>query len=115
MDHTAAGTKRAFEDGEGTGENKQGKHDPSVDLSACMVCELPPLCSHNPHRFQSYEMFEAHYQKFHSNTCATCGKIFPSERFLEIHITENHDPFASLRQERGEKIVRTESTRSDLC
>lgn len=33
-----------------------------------------------------------------------CNKVFPDARILELHQTECHDPIASLRKDRGEKI-----------
>jgi hypothetical protein len=37
---------------------------------------------------------------------AVCGRVFPDERILGLHVTECHDEMAQLRRERGEKIVR---------
>lgn len=106
-----AGTKRRLTEVDNINlqddESKALKSQSStVDANASlMTCELPPLCSTNPQHFASYDLFETHYLKFHSLNCVQCGKTFPSERFLELHITENHDPFAALKQERGDKIV----------
>lgn len=37
------------------------------------------------------------------NRCVECGKNFPTERFLDLHIEENHDPFdGGKKRERGE-------------
>jgi len=43
---------------------------------------------------------------FHANVCEDkgCGCVFPDARLLELHQTECHDPIATLRKERGEKI-----------
>ncbi|GAA5860236.1 hypothetical protein JCM1840_002831 [Sporobolomyces johnsonii] len=35
---------------------------------------------------------------------ATCGRLFPDERILQLHLTECHDELAQLRRERGDKI-----------
>lgn len=40
------------------------------------------------------------------NRCSQCGKNFPTERFLNLHIEENHDALVATRRERGEKTVR---------
>ena len=68
-----------------------------------MKCSLPP------HReslsFPSYEGYEAHYNKAHTNRCLECRKNFPSEHLLGIHIEECHDSFAAVRRERGEHTV----------
>lgn len=66
-----------------------------------MRCSLPP------HRetlsFSSHEEYEVHYAKVHTNRCLECGKNFPTEHFLNLHIEENHNPLREALQERGEK------------
>lgn len=78
----------------------QDTADPAVEI---MRCSLPP------HRetlsFQSYTDYEVHYRQAHVNRCVECGKNFPTERFLDLHIEENHDPLTAARRERGEKTV----------
>lgn len=68
-----------------------------------MRCSLPP------HKtvlsFSSYEDYEVHYLQSHVNRCAECGKNFPTGRFLDLHIEENHDSLAVARRARGEKTV----------
>ena len=68
-----------------------------------MRCSLPP------HRevlsFYSFEDYEVHYKQAHVNCCLECGRNFPTERFLNLHIEENHDPLVSTLRERGEKTV----------
>lgn len=39
------------------------------------------------------------------NRCVECGKNFPTDLFLNLHIEENHDPLTAARRERGEKTV----------
>jgi len=67
-------------------------------------------CSLTPHQtpisFSSYEDYDIHYAKAHSNRCSECNKNFPSEQFLKLHIAENHDPINEARRARGDKIVR---------
>lgn len=69
-----------------------------------MRCSLPP------HRdimsFKTYAEYEAHHNKTHMNRCVECGKNFPSEHLLNIHIEECHDAFAAVRREKGEHTVR---------
>ncbi|KAL3488930.1 hypothetical protein BJX62DRAFT_169223 [Aspergillus germanicus] len=66
-----------------------------------MRCSLPP------HRetlsFSSYDDYEVHYQQAHVNRCTECARNFPTDRFLNLHIEENHDPLIAARRERGEK------------
>jgi hypothetical protein len=68
-----------------------------------MRCSLPP------HRetlsFSSYDDYEVHYQQAHVNRCTECARNFPTDRFLNLHIEENHDPLIAARRERGEKTV----------
>ena len=68
-----------------------------------MICSLPP------HRqtlsFATYEEYEVHYLKTHTNRCTECRKNFPTEHFLNLHIEENHDSLVSVRKERGEKTA----------
>lgn len=71
--------------------------------SEAMKCTLPPHRS--PCVFSTYEDYEVHYKQFHVNRCSECGKNFPSERFLNLHIEENHDPLMEAKRARGEKTV----------
>lgn len=68
-----------------------------------MHCSLPP------HRetlsFPSYDDYEVHYKQTHVNRCTACGKNFPTDRFLNLHIEENHDPLIAAKKDRGEKTV----------
>jgi hypothetical protein len=80
-------------------DSESGEAQPAPE----MLCSLPP------HRqslsFTSYEEYEVHYLKTHTNRCTECRKNFPTEHFLNLHIEENHDSLVSVRKERGEKIV----------
>lgn len=66
-------------------------------------------CSLAPHRepisFASYEEYEVHYIQAHVNRCSECGRNFPTELFLSLHIEENHDPLIEARKARGERTV----------
>ncbi|KAK6521657.1 hypothetical protein TWF506_001866 [Arthrobotrys conoides] len=73
---------------------------PSI-TSQIITCSLP-TCPQRTH--QTTESFEIHYNKYHTNRCHDCLKNFPTLRILECHIRENHDMFAVLKRERGEKI-----------
>ena len=71
--------------------------------SLTMKCSLPP------HKevlsFSSLEEFESHFVKAHANRCTECKRNFPTEHFLNLHITENHDSLREARKARGEKTV----------
>jgi hypothetical protein len=68
-----------------------------------MRCSLPP--HREPVKFASYEEFEAHYHKTHTNRCLECRKNLPSAHLLSLHIEEMHDAFAVVKRERGERTV----------
>ena len=78
----------------------QSTADPAVEV---MRCSLPP------HRetlsFTSYADYEVHYRQAHVNRCVECGRNFPTGRFLDLHIEENHDPLTAAKRDRGEKTV----------
>ncbi|PYH74095.1 uncharacterized protein BO88DRAFT_483206 [Aspergillus vadensis CBS 113365] len=80
---------------------------PSLDPTATSPNQEVMHCSLPPHRetisFTSYEDYEVHYRQAHVNRCSQCGKNFPTERFLNLHIEENHDALVATRRERGEK------------
>ena len=69
-----------------------------------MKCSLPPHSE--VLSFPTIQEFEIHYHKAHANRCSECKKNFPSELFLDLHISENHDPLNASRRAHGEKTVR---------
>ncbi|KAK9470280.1 zinc finger protein-like protein [Dipodascopsis tothii] len=77
---------------------------PARPAQPVMTCSLPPRCVRQPTTFYSLGAFEAHYRQQHEMHCHSCARVFPSERILELHITEHHDPIAEVRRERGDKI-----------
>lgn len=72
-------------------------------------------CSLAPHRevliFNTFEAFEVHYAQVHTNRCSECHKNFPTDHFLGLHISENHDPLIEAQKAREEKTV----CRGSLC
>ncbi|GAA5889171.1 hypothetical protein JCM8208_007791 [Rhodotorula glutinis] len=100
----------------------------------CWTCSLPPSCHHQPSSHPSLSSLEAHHRTFHSFVCTAppphyewavakgryegrehyvgsgeakelvCGRVFPDDRFLQLHLAECHDELAQVRRERGEKI-----------
>ncbi|PYH99464.1 hypothetical protein BO71DRAFT_425192 [Aspergillus ellipticus CBS 707.79] len=83
------------------GRSKIHFRDTAVPETEAMHCSLPP------HRetllFASYEDYEVHYMQAHVNRCSQCNKNFPTDRFLTLHIEENHDALVATRRDRGEK------------
>ncbi|KAA8911093.1 hypothetical protein FN846DRAFT_808753 [Sphaerosporella brunnea] len=74
----------------------------TAQLQPAIICSEKPLCQARP--FSTYEEYESHYAKTHTNRCVECMKNFPSERFLHLHIKETHDMLSQIKLERGEKI-----------
>lgn len=64
-------------------------------------------CALAPHReilrFDSQDDYDVHYAEEHTNRCATCSKNFPTSRYLNLHIEENHNPIREALAARGEK------------
>ncbi|GAA6004077.1 hypothetical protein JCM10207_002414 [Rhodosporidiobolus poonsookiae] len=105
---------------------------PSSPLPSRYACTLPPSCHETPTSFSSLDSLEAHHRNYHAFVCTAapttaehakgkgnarqrysadgermedvCGRVFPDERILQLHLTECHDELAQLRSERGEKI-----------
>ncbi|BGP26122.1 hypothetical protein JCM10295v2_005065 [Rhodotorula toruloides] len=99
------------------------------------TCTLPPTCDRTPSTFSTSDTLEAHHRIYHAFVCTAppstfdfaigqtekrryrysedggreriCGRVFPDERMLGLHLTECHDELAHLKHERGEKIART--------
>lgn len=111
----------------------RGHEADSIDSSE-WTCTLPPTCDRTPSTFSTSESLETHHRVYHAFVCTAapptfdfaigksekrrykyrddgrreriCGRVFPDERMLQLHLTECHDELAQLRSERGEKIVR---------
>ncbi|ANZ77519.1 BA75_05217T0 [Komagataella pastoris] len=54
--------------------------------------------------FTDHSSLNHHLLQYHTYICQSCKKNFPNERFLYLHIQEHHNPFNSIKEERGEKI-----------
>ena len=68
-----------------------------------MKCSLPPHSGSLT--FSTFEEYEVHYSKEHAYRCTACKKNLPTEHFLGLHISENHDPLNEARRAKGEKTV----------
>lgn len=66
-----------------------------------MKCSLPP--HQDTISFSTFEEFELHYAREHAHRCSECRKNFPTEHFLGLHISENHDPLTEARRANEEK------------
>jgi hypothetical protein len=73
------------------------------DIQVIIQCPLPP------HKetidFESYQAYETHYTKFHTNRCIECGRNLPSNHYLSLHIEEVHDPLVAVQREKGMRTV----------
>ncbi|GAA6015494.1 hypothetical protein JCM11491_004371 [Sporobolomyces phaffii] len=91
------------------------------------TCSLPPTCASAPVSFATSSLYAQHYQTFHSYVCqappstyafaqsstdkhkhidedgAACGRIFPDQNLLDLHLQECHDPVTQVLQQRGDK------------
>lgn len=112
---TSAGDLAAMNNPAAPRQSKEPQLDegsqPPPQSSFSVKCSLPP---HSPQTFNSLEDLEVHYQKSHVNRCLECYRNFPSNHFLELHISENHDPFQTARREHGEKTVSTAPSFPDI-
>ncbi|KAL9014249.1 MAG: hypothetical protein Q9173_001091 [Seirophora scorigena] len=83
----------------------QVPHEVAEDRSrAVMRCSLAPHSE--TLSFGTFEEFEVHYAQVHTNRCSECHKNFPTQHFLGLHISENHDPLVEARKAREEKTYR---------
>lgn len=78
--------------------------DEPAGSRATMKCSLAPHSE--TLSFNTFEEFEIHYAQVHSNRCSSCQKNFPTPHFLDLHISENHDPLIEARKAREEKTYR---------
>ncbi|TFK48417.1 hypothetical protein OE88DRAFT_523362 [Heliocybe sulcata] len=74
-----------------------------------LLCTLPPTCNppkNQPTQLLGSQDLERHYATYHAHVCEEkgCGCVFPEARLLQLHQTECHDPLATVKKDRGEKI-----------
>lgn len=74
--------------------------EPEQPPAKAMQCLLPP---HKPLTFATYNDYQAHYYQSHTNRCRECQKNLPTPHFLELHLSENHDPIVAAKRDRGER------------
>ncbi|QIW96154.1 hypothetical protein AMS68_001672 [Peltaster fructicola] len=79
---------------------KYAAYERSTQPNPIIWCSLPP---HEPQSFSSTTLYETHYHSEHSYRCSECHKNFPSAYFLDLHITELHDPICAARKDAGLK------------
>ncbi|KAG9293834.1 hypothetical protein G9A89_019172 [Geosiphon pyriformis] len=79
-------------------------NEPKMGPKKIIVCHLPPWCQRHPVEFPSIDAYEIHYNNCHRYICDECDAVFPTKRWLDMHLTEFHDVLAQIRKERGEKI-----------
>ena len=101
---SAASSAADEEFGAKEGISKYVQFDETLHRKPVIRCALAPHSRSVP--FYTLEEYNIHYAKFHSNRCRECHKNLPSNHFLLLHISENHDPIIEARRARGEKTVR---------
>ncbi|TDZ30254.1 Zinc finger protein 511 [Colletotrichum spinosum] len=78
-----------------------------LDIAGASSDDVAMKCSMPPHKdalaFASYDEYEAHYIKTHTNRCIECGRNLPSAHLLSVHHEDCHDSFAAVKRERGER------------
>ncbi|KAL2753323.1 hypothetical protein ACRALDRAFT_2043768 [Sodiomyces alcalophilus JCM 7366] len=74
--------------------------EPAPSSNFTMRCYLPG--HHEGMAFSSYDEYQSHYHKAHTNRCLECRSNFPSAHLLSIHIEECHDSFVAVKRDRGE-------------
>uniref|UniRef100_A0A224YJD7 Alpha-snap protein n=1 Tax=Rhipicephalus zambeziensis TaxID=60191 RepID=A0A224YJD7_9ACAR len=77
--------------------NKVAVLDADCDPDALERCRSGTLMCACPREFDSVREFESHYASRHRLTCAQCRAAMPTERLLELHIAESHDPIFAAR------------------
>ncbi|KAJ5068666.1 zinc finger protein [Anaeramoeba ignava] len=80
-------------------KNEEQKEDDEENQEEKMIlieCQFPGCES----KFYSIEDYQNHYDHSHRNTCYSCGKIFPSEYLLDLHVRETHDTLFKLLSKR---------------
>jgi hypothetical protein len=75
----------------------------SNNTNRTVTCSLPP---HPPQTFPTIQAYETHITSAHVNRCKECTANLPSPHFLDLHITENHDPFFAVKRERNDVLDR---------
>lgn len=76
-------------------------------IANCKVGQLLVPCEVKgcKETFISSEAYELHFQTVHKYNCGVCGRNFPSNFLLDVHITENHDSFFQARRDRGDSVL----------
>ena len=72
---------------------KEAQSSLSIDIRCNLLTQCAKL------EFKTYLDYESHYQITHTYTCIECQRILLSQHYLQLHITEKHDPFVALTLE----------------
>ncbi|SCU94275.1 LANO_0E06260g1_1 [Lachancea nothofagi CBS 11611] len=54
-----------------------------------IICNEPPC----DHEYVSLDLFHAHVNQYHDNVCDACGMNLVTQRILDLHLEECHNPF----------------------
>ncbi|SCV73921.1 BQ2448_6351 [Microbotryum intermedium] len=95
-------------------------------VAPIFTCTLPPTCHNDAQPFSTLATLTAHHKTYHSFVCHArpssfdfarpkpphkrgyeeqheCSRVFPSQRLLDLHLSECHDELRRAREDRGEK------------
>ena len=56
-------------------------------------------------KFSTHWECESHYQSAHRHRCATCNRVLPTARLLELHVIEQHDLYFRHMAARGDRLI----------
>eukprot|EP00743_Colponemidia_sp_Colp-15_P001276 GILK01001399.1.p1 GENE.GILK01001399.1~~GILK01001399.1.p1 ORF type:complete len:310 (+),score=31.71 GILK01001399.1:37-930(+) len=75
-------------------ESALAVHEDDVPAFACNWAGCPK-------QFTNIGAYEEHYRAAHVNVCSICHAVYPSVRWLEMHILEQHDAFFQTLAQRS--------------
>lgn len=76
-------SKRTAEDSEIDRDKVSSHHAVLCQEAPCVLKEIP------------LELYHEHAMQYHEHRCEACLRNFVTERLLELHLEEFHNPFAS--------------------
>lgn len=76
--------------------------DSRVVATPNLISDGDVECSYCESRFPSYPACEIHVMMAHQNTCSSCGKVFPTDYILNLHIDEHHNVLLQMKMEKGD-------------
>ncbi|SDA01419.1 BZ3500_MvSof-1268-A1-R1_Chr10-1g02647 [Microbotryum saponariae] len=120
------GEDDAEEQGSSRPQSPVTKASRASDAAPTYTCTLPPTCHDDAQSFSTLATLTAHHEAYHSFVCHArpssfdfarpkpphkreyeqqeeCSRVFPSQRMLDLHLSECHDELRRAKEDRGEK------------